>query len=345
MTGLESRITDEAQLEEVLSRPTAAVGEALVSVGGDILLLGAGGKIGPSISRMARRALDDVGSTAAVIAVSRFGDQEVRDQLEADGVRTISADLGDPSVYTSLPDAAGMLYLAAMKFGTTGQEARTWWSNASIPTFVASRYRNVPTVVYSTGNVYPLMPLVRGGASEFEPPAPLGEYAQSCLARERVFTYAAQTWGTPTIIFRLNYACELRYGVIADIATRVCAGEPVDVTMPAVNVAWQGDVNSWALRSLGIVSTPPAVLNATGPETVSVRRLAEMLAERMDTEPVITGEESADALLSDASRCHETFGYPSVPLRRLVGWVGDWVYAGGRQLGKATKFQQREGAY
>jgi dTDP-4-dehydrorhamnose reductase len=337
--------SDETELEELLSRPTPGVGEALAAAGGDVILLGAGGKIGPTMALMARRALDQAGSTARVVAISRFSDAVVRERLEGAGVVVQSADLADPASYAGLPDAAAMFYLAAMKFGTTGQEHRTWWSNASIPTMVADRYRGVPSVVYSTGNVYPLTPLAYGGSRESDAPLPLGEYAQSCLARERIFTNAAHTWQTPTTIFRLNYACELRYGVIADIAVKIAEGQPVDVTMPAVNLVWQGDSTAWALRSLGLASVPPSVLNATGPETVPVRRLAEWLAEEMGTELRLDGGESDDALLADASRCAELYGYPSVPLRRLVRWVGRWVADGGRQLGKATKFQQREGRY
>ena len=336
---------DEQALDELLSRQMPGVGQALHALGGDIVLLGAGGKIGPTMSLMARRALDEVGSTARVIAVSRFSDPASRELLEQAGVVVHATDLSLSESYAELPDAAGMFYLAAMKFGTTGQEHQTWWSNAAMPALVADRYRGVPSVVYSTGNVYPLSPLSHGGSTERDEPAPVGEYAQSCLARERLFSYASHTWGTPVSIFRLNYACELRYGVIADIAERIANGEPVDVTMPAVNVAWQGDINAWALRSIELASAPPRLLNATGPETVSVRRLAQWLGEEMGVDPVIVGEESADALLNDAAEIHELYGYPSVPLRRLVRWVGRWVADGGRQLGKATKFQQREGKF
>src|SRR5699024_8065720 len=184
-----------------------------------------------------------------------------------------------------------------------------------------------------------------GGSIETDTPEPVGEYAQSSLARERLFTFASHTWGTPVSIFRLNYACELRYGVIADIAATLAAGDTVDVTMPAVNVAWQGDINAWALRSIDHASTPPRILNATGPETVTVRRLATWLGEDMGITPTFTGEESTDALLNNSSQIHELYGYPSVPLRRLVRWVGHWITHGGRQLGKVTKFQQREGRF
>lgn len=341
----EAAPADEEALDEWLSRPGAHVGHALAAIGGDIVLLGAGGKIGPTMARMARRALDDVGSAAKVIAVSRFSDAATRDQLAHIGVETCVVDLSEPGAYADLPDAGAMFFLAATKFGTSGQEHLTWWSNAATPAFVADRYRGVPSVVYSTGNVYPLTPLVHGGSVETDTPQPLGEYAQSCLARERIFTNAAHSWGTPTTIFRLNYACELRYGVIADIAATIAAGQPVDVSMPAVNVAWQGDISSWALQSIELAGVPPRILNATGPETIPVRRLATLLADAMGRAIELTGCEAPDALLSDAGDCFDLYGYPTVPARRLVSWVAGWVDAGGRQLGKATKFEQRSGNY
>lgn len=335
----------EADLDAALSRPGAGVSEALAALGGDVVLLGAGGKIGPTMARMARAALDAAGSSAEVIAVSRWSDADTRRGLEEVGVRTMSADLADPEAYSALPEAAGMFYLAAMKFGTSGAEHRTWWSNVSIPTLVADRYRGVPSMIYSTGNVYGLTPLASGGSRESDVPHPDGDYAQSCLGRERVFTYAAERWRTPTTIFRLNYACELRYGVIADIAQAIASGSSVDVTMPAVNVAWQGDISTWALRSIELAATPPRILNATGPETVPVRTIATLLAERMGVAVSFTGAEVGDALLSDASDCFALYGYPTVPVRTLIDWVADWVAAGNRALGKATKFEQRAGAY
>src|SRR5690625_2899929 len=259
---------NETELEDQLSTPLPGVGEALANTGGDIVLLGAAGKIGPTMAMMARRALDETGSDAKVIAVSRFSDQAVRERLTNAGVVVQQADLGRSENYADLPDAGALIYLAAMKFGTTGAEHQTWWSNAAIPTMVADRYRGVPSVVYSTGNVYPLRPVSTGGSTEEDPPEPVGEYAQSSLARERLFTHAAHTFATPVTIFRLNYACELRYGVIADLATQIAAGEPVDVTMPAVNVAWQGDINAWALRSIALADPQPHLLNATGPEII-----------------------------------------------------------------------------
>lgn len=335
----------EEQLEDLLSAPLEGVGTDLAALGGDIVLLGAGGKIGPTMAVMARRALDAVGSSAEVRAVSRWSEPDVRESLERHGVLTHTAELGDPASLQSLPDAACVYFLAAMKFGSTGAEQRMWWTNAAVPTMVAVRYRGVPTVVYSSGNVYPFIPLVHGGCTEQDEPQPRGEYAQSCLARERVFAGASERWGTPTVMFRLNYACELRYGVVADIAARIAAGQPVDVTMPAVNIVWQRDISAWALRSALLAGSDAPVLNATGPETIPVRRIALLLAEAMGLEVELTGVEAPDALLNDAGDCFARFGYPSLAARTLINWTAQWVAGGGRQLGKATKFEQRQGRY
>lgn len=339
-------ITTEAHLDLALSTPNERAGSILAATSGPIVVLGAGGKIGPSLATMARRSLDKVGANDhPVLAVARFTDPSSRAQLEEAGVKTLTADLSDDAVVRALPDAGAVFYLAAMKFGTVGAEARTWWFNTAIPTMVANRYRGVPSVVYSTGNVYPRTPLTTGGAIETTPPEPLGEYAQSCLGRERVFSHAAEAFGTPVLLFRLNYACELRYGVVADIAAKVVAGQPIDVTMPMVNVLWQGDANSWALSSLELASAPATVLNAAGPETVSVRHIAELVGSTIGVTPTFTGIEAGDALLSNSGLAIERFGYPSMSCRELVSRVARWVADGGRALGKATKFEQRDGRY
>ncbi|GAA5122442.1 epimerase [Haloechinothrix salitolerans] len=337
--------SDETELDELLSTPLDGVGSDIASLGGDIVLLGAGGKIGPTMAAMARRALDSFDSTAEVHAVSRWSEPAVREYLECQGVRTHVADIGDPSVLRSLPDAAGLYVLAGMKFGTTGAEPRMWWTNAAVPAMVAERYRDVPTVVYSSGNVYPFTPVSHGGCTERDTPDPRGEYAQSCLARERVFAGASGRWGTPTVMFRLNYACELRYGVLADIAARIAEDRPVDVTMPAVNIVWQRDVSAWALRSVTLADSDAPVLNATGPETLPVRRIALLLAEAMGREVEFTGTEAPDALLNDSGDCFARFGYPTLAARTLIAWTGQWTARGGRRLGKATKFEQRQGRY
>lgn len=335
----------EAELEKLLSTPRPGVGEALAAVDGDIVILGAGGKVGPTLAMMAVKALREVGSNAKVIGVSRWSDAGARERMESAGITTHAADLSDPDSYADLPDAKAMFYLTGQKFGTTGQEHLTWWSNAAIPTMAANRYRGVPSVVYSTGNVYPLVPINQGGSIESDPTGPVGQYAQSCLAREQVFSHAAHQFGTPVTIFRLNYAVELRYGVIADIATKMVAGEEIDVTMPAVNVVWQTDSNIWTLRSLELASNPPHILNATGPETIGTRRIAELLGAELDIEPTIVGQEADTALLNDSSHAHGLYGYPEVTVRQAIAWAAEWIKGGGRQLGKATKFQQREGKF
>lgn len=336
---------DEVELEDQLSAPTDAVGPALAAAGGDIVVLGAGGKVGPSLCRMARRALDGVGSSRQVIAVSRWGDPDARGRLEAAGIRTVVADLADPDAYAALPDAGTVFFMAGHKFGSSSNAHLTWWMNAVVPGLAAARYRGIPTVVYSSGNVYPFVAPHTGGCRETDPVGPVGSYAQSCLAREQAYAHAAQLWDTPVSIFRLNYAVEPRYGVIADIASKVLAGQPVDVTMGAVNVVWQRDCVDWSLRCLADAARDPFVLNATGPETLSTRALAGRLAGLLDREAQIAGVEAGEALLSNASLCHSRYGYPQVAADTAIDLVAAWIGRGGRQLGKATKFQQRDGRF
>jgi nucleoside-diphosphate-sugar epimerase len=335
----------ETGLEELLSRPGPGLADALAQLQGDLLVLGGGGKIGPTLAMMARRALDQSGRASRVLSVSRWTDSAVRGRLEGAGVETVEADLADPDSYRGLPDAAAVIYLVGHKFGSSTDAAKTWWTNAVVPAFSAARYRGVPTVVFSTGNVYPLRSTSRGGMSEHEAPDPVGAYAQSCLAREEVYRHAAVTWGTPVTLFRLNYAAELRYGVLCDIASKVMEGEPVDVSMPAVNLVWQGDASRWALRSLELASPEVVILNATGPETLSIRAIALEIARLTGRPGHFVGEEAADALLSDAGYCHHLYGYPSITPRQLIAWTVDWLTAGGHVFGKPTKFQQRDGQF
>ncbi|MCA0294461.1 MAG: NAD-dependent epimerase/dehydratase family protein [Actinobacteria bacterium] len=335
--------TDEVGLEELLSRPDDGVRETLTRIDGDIVVLGAGGKVGPTLSMMAARARH--GSDGRVIAVSRWSDPAVRARLEDAGVTTLSADLADPDAYAGLPEAAAVAYLVGHKFGSAVDTSLTWWMNAAVPALAASRYRGVPTLVYSTGNVYPLRRTSTGGSSERDETGPVGVYAQSCLAREEFYRHAAAAWGTPVTIFRLNYAAELRYGVICDIAGRILAGEPVDVTMPAFNVVWQGDANRWALRALALATPEVAILNATGPETLATRTVAAEIARLADRALQLSGTEADDALLSDARRCHHLFGYPTISAQQLIEWTIGWQQSGGRLLGKATKFEQRTGKF
>jgi nucleoside-diphosphate-sugar epimerase len=318
------------------------VDDALAGLRGDLVVLGAGGKMGPTLARMACLAL---GGRRSVVAVARFSDARSREGLEKAGVRTVACDLLEPGSVRSLPDAGAVIYMPAVKFGTAGAEATTWATNSFLPGLVADRYRGVPHVVFSTGNVYPLVPVASGGATEETPPGPIGEYAQSVLGRERVFEHFSRKQGTPVAIFRLNYAAELRYGVPLDVALKVRAGSPVDLRMGHVNVIWQGDANGYALRCLAHAQSPPFVINVTGPETVSLRKLAQDIGERLDREPFFEGCEEETALLSNASKAHRLFGPPEVRYEALVDGVVEWVKRGGQTLGRPTHFQTRDGAF
>jgi nucleoside-diphosphate-sugar epimerase len=332
---------DVEALEEFLSRPTVDVVDAVARFEGDLMILGAGGKMGPTLSTMAQRAVDASGVARRVIAVSRFSDTEVADRLRASGVETIACDLMTPGAIDGLPDVENVIYMVGHKFGATGQEGRTWALNAFLPGLVAQRYSEARTVVFSSGNVYPLTPLAFATCTEDTPPGPIGEYAQSVLGRERVFSYL----GGPATMFRLNYAVELRYGVLLDIAQRVWAGDPVDLGMGYVNVIWQGDANAYALRSLHLAATPPCVLNVTGPELLSVRSLALRFGVLMGRTPVFAGNEAQDALLSTADRAMALMGYPRVPVGRVMEWLAAWVIGGGPTHDKPTKFQVRNGRF
>ncbi|MED6335745.1 MAG: NAD(P)-dependent oxidoreductase [Planctomycetota bacterium] len=332
-------------LEECLSRPSPGAIEDLAALEGDLLVLGAGGKMGPSLARMARRALDASGRSGEVVAVSRFGDGASRACLESAGVRTLAVDLLDPTALAELPEAAAVLFLVGTKFGTTDDTAHTWAVNASLPQLVAERFAGVPTVVFSSGNVYPFTPVESRGAREDTPPAPVGEYAQSVLARERAFEERSVSDGTPALLFRLNYAAELRYGVLVDVARRVLEGEPVDLAMGWLNVIWQGDACAAALRCIRLCASPPMILNITGPELVAVRELAQAFGERFGRGPIFRGREGDTALLSDATRAVERFGPPRISTERLIDWTAAWLRAGGESWDKPTGFERRDGAF
>lgn len=337
--------TTEAELEERLSRPTAGLLDTLRRHSGDLIILGAGGKMGPTLARMARRGLDAVGSNARVIAVSRFRDPAVAAGLGADGIEVIAADLLDPVALAALPDADNVIFMAGQKFGTLGNPAETWAMNAIVPARAAERFAGHRTVVFSTGNVYPLTPAAGGGPTESTPPGPIGEYAMSCLARERIFEHAAFAYRTPVAIVRLNYAIDLRYGVLLDTARRVLAGQPVPLAMGFVNVIWQGDANARALQCLDLAASPADVLNLTGPETISVRWLAGRFGELLGKSPVFQEVEAPDALLSNAARSIAQFGTPEVSLEEMIDWTAYWLTSGGRLIGKPTRFEVRDGRF
>ena len=336
---------DEDDLDERLTRPTAGVIDTLRRATGDILVLGAGGKIGASLAGMLRRALDDAGSDARVIAISRFGDVESAKRLEKARVEIVRADLAERKTLESLPDAPNVFFLAGQKFGTSGAPASTWGTNVVIPAMIAERFAGARLVAFSTGNVYPLVPVSDGGSREGDEPGPVGEYAMSCLARERVLEYAALRYGIAVSLIRLNYAVDLRYGVLVDLARRIFAGEPIDLGMGHVNVIWQGDACAWAIQSLGVAATPAFVLNVTGPETLEVREVAIRLGQLLGKDPVFSGEPAADALLSNAGLARELFGPPTVSADVLIEWAASWTKRGGRTLGRPTHFEARDGRY
>jgi dTDP-4-dehydrorhamnose reductase len=330
------------ELEALLSEPSAAVMRALEECPGDIIVLGAGGKMGPTLARMAARATRHDGRR--VIAVSRFSSDEAARALHAAGVETISCDLLDRMQVDALPSAPNVIFMAGQKFGTSEAPERTWAMNVTVPEIVAARYASARIVAFSTGNVYPLVPVTGGGARESDPVGPVGDYAKSCLARERVFEAAALR-GANVAIVRLNYAIDLRYGVLTDLASRILAGTPVSLQMGHVNVIWQGDANRAALELLPRATSPADPWNVTGREVLSVRTLAIELGHRLGRGPIFPDTEAADALLSNAGRMHEELAAPEMPLATMLDWTAEWVASGRPLLGKPTKFDVRDGAF
>ncbi|PCE15649.1 epimerase [Microbacterium sp. SZ1] len=338
--------TSEAQLEEVLSTPSDALIADLAQGSGDLVILGAGGKMGPTLAMLARRGMDAAGREKdAVYAVSRFGDAEIRERLDATGVIVVPFDLIENDDFSGLPDAPNVVFMVGAKFGAATNASWAWEVNAALPDRVARRYRDSAISVLSTGNVYPFVPAASGGASEQLTPAPIGEYAQSCLGRERVFEFGAQERGTRVAIIRLNYAIDLRYGVLADIGSAVHAGQPVSLATANVNVVWQGYANEVVLRSLVHASTDPFTINLTGPELLSVESIARRFGELFEREVTLVDEPQPTALLSDARRCMALFGYPSVAAETLIGLQAEWITAGLPMIAKPTKWAVRDGRF
>jgi len=338
-------VRDIEELDELLSEPSEAVVRTLAALDGDIVILGVGGKMGPTLARMAKRASDIAGVSRRVIGVSRFSSSKLESHLQAWGVETVRCDLLDSNSLSALPDAANIVYMAGMKFGTTGQESLTWAMNSFLPGLVSERFSRSRIAAFSTGNVYGLSPVSSGGSREDDALNPAGEYAMSCLGRERIFEHFSRINDTRMSILRLNYATELRYGVLVDIAQRVYAGHPVSLSMGYLNAVWQGDASAISLQTLGIASAPPFVINIAGPELLSVRRVAEQFGERLHKPVRFEGEESADALLSDAKKSQELFGHPRVDAHQLIAWIADWISRGGATLAKPTHFEERAGRF
>ncbi|MFJ3488649.1 NAD-dependent epimerase/dehydratase family protein [Leifsonia aquatica] len=338
--------SSENELEEALATPSAALVADLATSSGDLVVLGAGGKMGPSLSVLARRALDEAGrGSDTVYAVSRFSSDEARRRLEAERVEVVPFDLLSDRDLAELPDAPNVVFMVGAKFGAATNASWAWEVNAALPDRVARRYRDSAITAMSTGNVYPFVAPGSGGSVESDVPGPVGEYAMSCLGRERVFEFGAVTRGTRVSIVRLNYAVDLRYGVLADIGSTVLSGAPVDLTTGAVNVVWQGYANEVVLRSLGHASDAVFTVNLTGPELLSVRGIAERFGALFDREVSFVGEPASSALLNNAGRCFELFGYPTVPAGTLIEWQADWLREGLPTSGKPTKWAVRDGKF
>ncbi|UCF36332.1 MAG: epimerase [Acidobacteriota bacterium] len=338
-------VTNERELENVLSAPYVEDIEAVSRYSGDLIVLGAGGKMGPTLVKRAAAARDAAGRNFRIIAVSRYSDPASRRSIEAAGAECLPADLLDEKSLAELPKCPHVIFMAGMKFGSSGNQPLTWAMNTYLPGRVAEHFRDSEIVAFSTGNVYPLVPISSGGSKESDTPEPVGEYAQSCLGRERMFEHFAMTNSTPLCLLRLNYAVEARYGVVLDLAQKIVEQTPISLKMGYVNIIWQGDANSICLRSFGLCSSPARILNLTGTEIFRVRWLAEELGSRLGIEPLFEDTEGTNALLNNASECAELFGEPKVSVQEVLDLVVHWVKIGGPTLGKPTKFQVRDGKF
>jgi len=338
-------IETEQHLDEFLSKPYYGVIEMCRALHGDIIILGVAGKMGPSLALQIKRADEIAGIKRNIIGVARFSEPQIKKDLESSGIKTISCDLLDRNAVDGLPDVKNVIFMAGMKFGSSVNQTMTWAMNACVPAFVAIKYKHSNIVALSTGNVYPLVPVASGGSKETDTVGPIGEYAQSCLARERVFEYFSTKFSIPSVLIRLNYAVELRYGVIYDIGVKVYKGEKINLENGHVNVVWQGWANSVVFRSFNICSIPPKILNLTGPEILSVRYIAEEFGRLFSKKPLFEGKEADTAYLSDASECFRLFGKPDITPEKIIKWVACWIESGGRSLNKPTHFEERKGRY
>jgi len=345
MTILPDLLETEAALDEILTRPQPALIEFIKTVSSPLLLLGAGGKMGPSLAVLARRAAQQAGHPLDIVAASRFTDAAARRWLEDHAIRTISCDLMDSDSLRQLPEAENIIYLVGLKFGTTQNPAVTWAINTLVPAHICERYPHSRMVALSSGSIYPLVPVKNGGAVETEPLTPLGEYANACVARERIFEYFSRKNNTPVALIRLFYAVELRYGVLVDLAQKVHAEEPVDLMMGYLNWIWQGDANALILRSLALACTPPEPLNLTHPHIQSVRTLALKFGELLGKTVTWVGSEADSALLGNPARLCAQLGEPSLPLEVVMRWIAHWILQRGRLLGRPTHFEVRDGRY
>jgi nucleoside-diphosphate-sugar epimerase len=338
---LPETISDIANLDDLLCRPSQALIDDLAKVDGDIMILGVAGKMGPTLAGLARAALPG----RRVIGVARFSDAHAKAWLEARGVETIACDLLDETAIKALPKAKNIVFMAGRKFGAEGDLSLTWAMNTHVPALVAQAFCHSRIVAFSTGCVYPFVPVNGKGSDESMAPNPPGEYAQSCVGRERMFEYFSRQFSTPGRLFRLNYAIDMRYGVLHDIASKILNGKPIDVSLGHVNFIWQGDASAQALRCFAHCDTPTSPINVSGHDILAVRDLAARLGARLGREPVIVGKEEPTAWLTDTSQATKLFGLPIVDTEQLIEWTADWVARSMPSLGKPTKYEVRDGRY
>jgi nucleoside-diphosphate-sugar epimerase len=342
VTPMPECFRDVEHLEDVMTSPNRAVISEFGELDGDLVILGVGGKIGPTLARLAKRAAPG----KRVIGVARFSEKALREKLTLWGVECIDADLLDRKQIEALPRPANVIFMAGLKFGSTGAEDLTWAMNAYVPALVAEAFAGSRIVAYSTGCVYPYVSVLSGGAPEATPATPPpGAYANSCVAREQMFHYFSRIHNTMGRIVRLNYAIDMRYGVLHDVGWRVFKGEPLNLAMGHVNVIWQGDANSMVLRALAHCTAPTSPINISGPETISVRWLARAFGQRFGKSPAFAGSEAADGWLINTGHAMRLFGYPQVQLERMIDWQADWISRGLPSLGKDTHFDVRDGAF
>jgi nucleoside-diphosphate-sugar epimerase len=340
-----SVIENERELDDLLTRPSQGLIDFVRTLSSPLLVLGAGGKMGPSLAVLAQRAAKAANHALRVIAVSRFSDPASRAWLETRGVETLSCDLIDASAIGKLPEADNLIYLVGLKFGTGKNPALTWAMNTLVPARVCERYPRARIAALSTGNVYPHADPAGGGALENAPLTPLGEYANAAVARERVFEFCAQRYGTRVATLRLYYAVDLRYGVLVDLATKIARDEPISLANGAFNCIWQGDANEMILRALDLVETPPSAWNLCRPEVFSVRDTARQLGLLLGRTPKLEGDESGNAIVGNAAKLCGRLGTPAVSFETLLGWVAHWVKAGGKNINRPTHFEVRDGKY
>ncbi|MFH0756965.1 MAG: NAD-dependent epimerase/dehydratase family protein [Bacteroidota bacterium] len=338
-------IANEAILEELLSEPTVETVRMFSKIEGDILFLGIGGKIGPTLAMMAKRACVEAGVEKRIYGVSLFESEQQRQKISRIGIETIHGDLLDIDFIKSLPKVRNVFLLAGMKFGSEENISLTWAVNSFMPALVADHFKGSNIVAFSTGCVYPLVPVNSGGSLETDPPEPVGEYAQSCLGRERMFEYGSKKHNSHVCLIRLNYSVELRYGVLVDIAVKVKNQEPIDLSMGYFNVIWQGDVNNVVLRSLEICKSPANILNITGEETLSVKEVALEFGKLFKVNPKFVNEEAKTALLNNAQQAFQLFGRPKVSTKQIIKWIVGWFGEGRETLGKPTHYEVRDGKY